>query len=93
VQFISKALFKATVRLPANIPVGQHRLRAVLYKNGQFVMEKVIPLRVVKTGLEQFIYNLCPCLFAGLRYCRGASRNADRMARQRDFPQGLIISV
>ncbi|WP_422372587.1 TIGR02186 family protein [Hoeflea sp.] len=58
VQFISKALFKASVRLPANIPVGQHQVRAVLYKNGEFVMEKVIPLRVVKTGLEQFIFNL-----------------------------------
>ena len=57
VQFISKALFRATVRLPASIPVGQHKVRAVLYKNNQFVMEKVIPLRVVKTGLEQFLYN------------------------------------
>lgn len=57
VQFISKALFRASVRLPASIPVGQHKVRAVLYKNNQFVMEKVIPLRVVKTGLEQFIYN------------------------------------
>lgn len=57
VQFISKALFRATVRLPANIPVGQHKVRAVLYKNNQFVMEKVIPLRVVKTGLEQLIFN------------------------------------
>jgi len=57
VQFISKALFRASVRLPASIPVGQHSVRAILYKNNQFVMEKVIPLRVVKTGLEQFIYN------------------------------------
>lgn len=57
VQFISKALFRAAVRLPANIPVGQHTVRAILYKNNQFVMEKEIPLRVVKTGLEQFIYN------------------------------------
>ncbi len=57
VQFISKALFRATVRLPANIPVGQHTVRAVLYKNNQFVMEREIPLRVVKTGLEQFIFN------------------------------------
>lgn len=57
-QFISKALFKASVRLPANIPIGQHRVRAVLYKNSEFVMEKAILLRVVKTGLEQFIYNL-----------------------------------
>ncbi|WP_322988091.1 TIGR02186 family protein [Hoeflea sp.] len=58
VQFISKALFRASVRLPANIPVGAHRVRAVLYKNNEFVMEKVIPLRVVKTGLEQFIYTM-----------------------------------
>ena len=57
VQFISKALFRATVRLPANIPVGQHTVRAYLYKNNQFVMQKQIPLRVVKTGLEQFIFN------------------------------------
>tara|TARA_R110002020_G_scaffold87061_32_gene215180 strand:+ start:2582 stop:3388 length:807 start_codon:yes stop_codon:yes gene_type:complete len=57
VRFISKSLFRASVRLPANIPVGVHTVRAVLYKNNQFVMEKVIPLRVVKTGLEQFIYN------------------------------------
>ncbi|OCW56387.1 TIGR02186 family protein [Hoeflea olei] len=57
VRFISKSLFRASVRLPANIPVGQHEVRAVLYKNGVFVMEKAIPLRVVKTGLEQFIYN------------------------------------
>lgn len=57
VQFISKALFRASVRLPASIPVGQHKVRAILYKNNQFVMEKVISLRVVKTGLEQFIYN------------------------------------
>ena len=57
VQFISKALFRASVRLPANIPVGQHTVHAVLYKNGEFVMEKEIPLRVVKTGAEQFIYN------------------------------------
>lgn len=57
VRFISKSLFRASVRLPANIPVGQHKVRAVLYKNGEFVMERQIPLRVVKTGLEQFIFN------------------------------------
>ncbi len=58
VAFISKSLFRATVRLPATIPVGQHTVRAVLYRHGEFVMEKTVPLRVVKTGIEQFIYNL-----------------------------------
>lgn len=57
VEFISKSLFRASVSLPANIPVGLHRVRAVLYKNGEYVMETSLPLRVVKTGLEQFTYN------------------------------------
>ncbi len=58
VQFISQSLFRASVRLPANIPVGEHTVRAELYRNGQFVTQKTISLRVVKTGLEQFTYNL-----------------------------------
>lgn len=58
VQFVSKSLFKASVRLPANIPIGQHTVRAELYRNGEFIMEAKVPLRVVKTGLEQFIYDL-----------------------------------
>lgn len=58
VQFISQSLFRASVRLPANIPVGVHTVRAELYRNGQFVTQKTITLRVVKTGLEQFTYNL-----------------------------------
>ncbi|PWV99884.1 uncharacterized protein (TIGR02186 family) [Hoeflea marina] len=57
VEFISKSLFRASVFLPANIPVGLHKVRAVLYKNGEYVMETSLPLRVVKTGLEQFTYN------------------------------------
>lgn len=58
VRFISKSLFRASVRLPASIPVGLHKVRAVLYKNGEYVMETDIPLRVTKTGIEQFVYNL-----------------------------------
>lgn len=58
VKFVSKNLFKAAVRLPANIPVGEHTVRAELYRNGQYVTQTRIRLRVVKTGLEQFTYNL-----------------------------------
>lgn len=57
VRFISRGLFKASVRLPANIPVGAHNVRAELYRNGEFVTEQTIRLHVVKTGLEQFTYN------------------------------------
>lgn len=53
VRFISSTLFQATLKLPANIPNGTHTVRALLFKSGTFLMEKTLPLRVVKTGLEQ----------------------------------------
>ncbi|MCZ4090413.1 MULTISPECIES: TIGR02186 family protein [Sinorhizobium] len=55
VQFISSSLFKASVRLPANVPNGVHIVRAYLFRDGVFVAAKALPLRVVKTGLEQAI--------------------------------------
>ncbi|HXV32309.1 MAG TPA: TIGR02186 family protein [Sinorhizobium sp.] len=55
VQFISSSLFKASVRLPANVPNGVHVVRAYLFRDGIFVAAKALPLRVVKTGLEQAI--------------------------------------
>lgn len=58
VEFVSSSLFRATIRLPANVPVGQHKLRAFLFKNNEFVMERTLTMRVVKTGAEQFVFEL-----------------------------------
>ncbi|WP_078058284.1 TIGR02186 family protein [Rhizobium rhizosphaerae] len=55
VQFISASLFRATVRLPANVPNGVHIVRAYLFRDGTFVSARALQLRVVKTGLEQAI--------------------------------------
>ncbi len=57
VQFISASLFKATVKLPANVPNGTHVVRAHLFRDGVFIAEKALPLRVMKTGIEQMISN------------------------------------
>ncbi|GKX35320.1 MAG: membrane protein [Rhizobiaceae bacterium MnEN-MB40S] len=56
VEYVSSSLFRATLRLPANVPVGEHKLRAFLFQGGKFVMERELPLSVVKTGVEQFIF-------------------------------------
>ncbi len=48
-------LFWATLRLPANVPNGVHTARAYLFKSGEFLTQKELRLRVVKTGLEQAI--------------------------------------
>ncbi|MGG7518907.1 TIGR02186 family protein [Allorhizobium undicola] len=55
VRFVSANLFRASLRLPANIPDGVHVVRAYLFKSGEFVSQKELRLRVVKTGLEQAI--------------------------------------
>jgi len=55
VRFVSSSLFRASLRLPANIPDGVHTVRAYLFKGGELLLEQEMPLRVVKTGLEQAI--------------------------------------
>jgi uncharacterized protein (TIGR02186 family) len=55
VRFVSSSLFKASLRLPANIPNGVHTVRAYLFKSGKFVTDQSLPLRVIKTGIEQTI--------------------------------------
>lgn len=55
VRFVSSSLFKATLRVPADVPNGVHMVRAYLFKSGKFLSEKSLPLRVIKTGIEQTI--------------------------------------
>lgn len=56
VEFISQNLFRATLQLPANIPVGQHHARAYLFRNGSFIRESSADLEIAKSGLEQAIF-------------------------------------
>jgi len=56
VEFISPTLFRATLSLPTNVPVGRHRARALLFRNGTFVREANTSLQIVKAGLEYRIY-------------------------------------
>jgi uncharacterized protein (TIGR02186 family) len=56
IDFVSSSLFRATIHIPANVPLGEHTIRAYLFKSGEFIMEREVTLRVVKTGIEQLIY-------------------------------------
>ncbi len=56
VQFLSQNLFRATVSLAPNIPVGTHKARAFLFRNGVFIMETSAQLAIVKSGFEQWIF-------------------------------------
>lgn len=56
VQFLSQTLFRATVSLAPNVPVGTHQARAFLFRNGVFIRETSAPLAILKAGFEQSIY-------------------------------------
>lgn len=56
VQFLSQSLFRATLYLAPHVPVGTHRARAFLFRNGVFVKETSTGLTIRKAGLEQRLY-------------------------------------
>lgn len=56
VQFLSSNLFRATLPLAPNVPVGTHKARAFLFKNGVFIGESSAQLAIVKSGFEQWIF-------------------------------------
>ena len=47
-----------SLAIPANVPVGTHRARAFLFRNGVFIDEMSAPLVIVKSGFEAAIYNM-----------------------------------
>lgn len=58
VQFLSANLFRASLFLAPNVPVGTHKARAFLFRNGLFVKETSTNLAIVKSGFEQMIFRL-----------------------------------
>lgn len=58
VAFISRSLFRATVSLPANVPVGDYAVEIFLFRNGELLDTHETDLRIQKQGLERFIFSL-----------------------------------
>jgi uncharacterized protein (TIGR02186 family) len=56
VQFLSQNLFRATVSLAPNVPLGTHRARAFLFKSGAFIGESSASLAIYKAGFEQSVF-------------------------------------
>lgn len=55
VEFLSQSLFRASLNLAPNVPVGTHKARAFLFRNGVFIKENSAQLAIVKSGFEQSI--------------------------------------
>lgn len=57
VTFLSASLFRATLALAPNVPLGTHRARAFLFRNGVFVSESSAQLAIAKAGFEQQVFS------------------------------------
>lgn len=56
VRYLSASLFRASVALPASVPLGTHKARAFLFKSGKFLAETSAQLHIAKSGFEQAVY-------------------------------------
>jgi uncharacterized protein (TIGR02186 family) len=58
IAFIGKSLFRATIILPANVPVGTFRARVLLFRHGQFLSQYTAPLSLERAGIERVAHGL-----------------------------------
>jgi uncharacterized protein (TIGR02186 family) len=58
VSFIGRSLFRATVDLPVNVPIGRYATDVYLFRDGALLNLKQGSLDVNKAGLERAIYTL-----------------------------------
>ncbi|MEC9368321.1 MAG: TIGR02186 family protein [Pseudomonadota bacterium] len=56
VTFVGRSLFRATVDLPANVPVGEYATDVYLIRGGEVLSHNRSTLRIHKAGFERLIY-------------------------------------
>ncbi|MEQ1714334.1 MAG: TIGR02186 family protein, partial [Hyphomicrobium sp.] len=57
VAFIGRSLFRATVELPANVPVGPVKARVYLIRSGEVLSEAKTTVTLSRQGFELLMYN------------------------------------
>jgi uncharacterized protein (TIGR02186 family) len=57
VAFIGRSLFRATVELPANVPVGPVKTRVYLVRAGEVLSESSATVTLSREGFELLMYN------------------------------------
>jgi uncharacterized protein (TIGR02186 family) len=55
VTFLTPTLFRATVSLPANVPIGEYEIQLKLFSDGVMIAQNSTAIEIVKVGLEQYI--------------------------------------
>lgn len=55
---LSPSLFRATLAIPANVPIGEHKVTSYLFRDGQLLATNISSFRIEKVGFERWIYDL-----------------------------------
>lgn len=58
ISFLSDNLFRSTIKIPAQIPVGQYDVTLYLFRGGALLDKITEPLNISKHGFEQVTYSL-----------------------------------
>jgi len=58
VKQLSPSLFRATLSLPPNVPIGVHKVRAHLFRNGKKLDQVDNSFEIRKVGFERWVYDL-----------------------------------
>jgi uncharacterized protein (TIGR02186 family) len=58
VAFVGRSLFRATVALPVNVPIGRYTADVYLFRDGELISKNLSTLEVNKAGFERMIYVL-----------------------------------
>jgi len=57
VRFVGRNLFRATIDLPANVPVGPLATRVYLFRNGQLIDTFESRVQLAREGIERYLYD------------------------------------
>ena len=55
VTFLTPTLFRAAIRLPAQVPVGDYTVDVKLFADGNMIGHTALLFEIVKVGFEQFV--------------------------------------
>jgi uncharacterized protein (TIGR02186 family) len=57
VVFIGKSLFRTSIDLPANVPIGPVTARTYLFRDAELIAEKTATVQLERRGVEAFLYS------------------------------------
>jgi len=57
VSILKDVLFRAALKFPANMPVGDYAAEVYLIRDGEILRKEITPLKVNKQGMERIIYD------------------------------------